>query len=158
MLPTTFNIHCSVHRNNNLLYESQQDAHVTEFIHHRHKHPGLGHLAHSISRVTVALSIISLVSQLFSFIVGCGGVILNGFGFVTFFAVVKASSFCIHLSCLVCSLSVVCGEWSHLICGHKGHNLPEFILSDNCSTCFRHYYHPSSVVCCYHGRVRTLPQ
>jgi hypothetical protein len=82
--------------------------------HHHHKHPGLGHLARSVSRVTVALSIVSLVSQLFSFLVGCKGVILKGFGFVAFFAGVKASSFCIHLSCLVRSLSVVRGEWSRL--------------------------------------------
>jgi hypothetical protein len=79
--------------------------------HHHHKHPGLGHLAHSVSRITVALSIVSLVSQ-FSFLVGCKSMILKGFGFVEFFAGVKASCFCIHLSCLVCSLSVVCGEWS----------------------------------------------
>jgi hypothetical protein len=79
-----------------------------------HKHPGLGHLACSVSRVTVALSIVSSVSQLFSFLVGCSGMILKGFGFVTFFAGVKASSFCIHLSCLVCSLPVVHGVWSHL--------------------------------------------
>jgi hypothetical protein len=39
--------------------------------HHHHKHPGLGHLARSVSRVTVALSIISSVSRLFSFLVGC---------------------------------------------------------------------------------------
>jgi hypothetical protein len=51
--------------------------------------------------------------------------ILNGFGFVAFFAGVKASSFCIHVSCLVCCLSVVRGEWSRLFCGHKGRNLPE---------------------------------
>jgi hypothetical protein len=51
--------------------------------------------------------------------------ILKGFGFVAFFAGVKASSFCIHLSCLVCSLSVVRGELSRLFCGHKGRNLPE---------------------------------
>ena len=82
--------------------------------HHHHKHPGLGHLARSVSRVTVVLSIVSSVSQLFSFLVGCSGVILKGFGFVTFFAGVKASSFCIHLSCLVCSLSVVHGVWSRL--------------------------------------------
>jgi hypothetical protein len=43
--------------------------------HHHHKHPGLGHLAHSVFRVTVALSIVSLVSQLFSFLVGCSGMI-----------------------------------------------------------------------------------
>jgi hypothetical protein len=30
--------------------------------------------------------------------------ILKGFGFVAFFAGVKASSLCIHLSCLVCSV------------------------------------------------------
>jgi hypothetical protein len=35
---------------------------------------------------------------------------LKGFGFVAFFAGVKASSFCIHLSCLLCCLSVVRGE------------------------------------------------
>jgi hypothetical protein len=93
--------------------------------HHHHKHPGLGHLARSVSRVKVALSIVSLVSQLFFFLVGCKGMILKGFGFVAFFAVVKASSFCIHLSCLVCSLSVVRGEWSRLFCSRKGRNLPE---------------------------------
>jgi hypothetical protein len=69
--------------------------------HHHHKHPGLGHLARSVFRVTVALSIVSSVSQLFSFLVGCIEMILKGFGFVAFFAGVKASSFCIHLSCLV---------------------------------------------------------
>jgi hypothetical protein len=61
---------------------------------HHHKHPGLGHLARSVSRVKVALSIVSLVFQLFSFLVGCKGTILKGFGFVVFFAGVKASSFC----------------------------------------------------------------
>jgi hypothetical protein len=80
--------------------------------HHHHKHPGLGHLARSVSRVTVALSIVSSVSQLFSFLVGCSEMILKGFGFMTFFAGVKASSFCIHLSCLVCCLSVFRGEWT----------------------------------------------
>jgi len=29
---TKFNVHGSVHRNNILVYKSQQDAHVTEFI------------------------------------------------------------------------------------------------------------------------------
>jgi len=67
--------------------------------HHHHKHPELGHLARSVSRVTVALSIVSSVSQLFSFLVGCNGMILKGFGFVAFFAGVKVSFFCIsHLS------------------------------------------------------------
>jgi hypothetical protein len=97
--------------------------------HHHYKHPGLGHLARSVSRVTVALSIVSSVSQLFSFLVGCSGIILKGFGFVAFFAGVKASSFCIHLSCLVCCLSVVRGEWSCLFCGHKGRNLPEVSIT-----------------------------
>jgi hypothetical protein len=35
--------------------------------------------------------------------------ILKGFGFVAFFAGVKASSFCIHLSCPVCIQSAVRG-------------------------------------------------
>jgi hypothetical protein len=52
----------------------------------------LGHLARSVSRVKVALSIVSLVSQLFSFLVGCKGMILKGFIFAAFFAGVKASS------------------------------------------------------------------
>jgi hypothetical protein len=71
-------------------------------------------LARSVSRVTVALSILSSVSQLFFFLVGCSEMILKGFGFVAFFAGVIASSFCFYLSCLVCSLSVVRGEWSRL--------------------------------------------
>jgi hypothetical protein len=37
---------------------------------HHHKHPGLGHLARSVSKIKVALSIVPLVSQLFSFRVG----------------------------------------------------------------------------------------
>jgi hypothetical protein len=94
--------------------------------HHHHKHPGLGQLARSVSRVTVALSIVSLVSQLFSYLVGCKGIILKGFGFVAFFA---ASSFSIHISCLVCSLSEVRGEWSCLFCSHKGRNLPEVSIA-----------------------------
>jgi hypothetical protein len=81
-------------------------------------------LARSVSRVTVALSIVSSVSQLFSFLVGCSEMISKGFGLVAFFAGVKASSVGIHLSCLVCCLSVVRGEWSRLFCGHKGRNLP----------------------------------
>jgi hypothetical protein len=98
-------------------------------IDHYHKHPGLGHLSRSVFRVTVALSIVSSVSQLFSFLVGCSGMISKRFGFVAFFAGVKASSFCIHLSCLVCSLSVVRGEWCRLFCDHKGRNLPEVSIT-----------------------------
>jgi hypothetical protein len=48
--------------------------------HHHHKHPGLGHFARSVSRVTVAFSIVSSVSQLFSFLVGCSELILKEFG------------------------------------------------------------------------------
>jgi hypothetical protein len=70
-----------------------------------------------------------LVYQLFSFLVVCSEMILKVFGFVAFFASVKASSFCIHLSCLVRCLSVVRGEWSLLFCGHKGHNLPEVSIT-----------------------------
>ena len=86
--------------------------------HHHHKHQGLGHLARSVSRVTAALANVSSVSRLFSFLVDCSGMILKGFGCVAFFAGVKASSFCIHLSCLVCIQSVVRGVWSHLFYGH----------------------------------------
>jgi hypothetical protein len=67
---------------------------------HNHKHQGLGHLARSVSRVTAALANVSSVSQLFSFLVDCSGMILKGFGFVAFFAGVKTSFFCINLSCL----------------------------------------------------------
>jgi uncharacterized membrane protein len=49
----------------------------------------LGHLARFLSRVTVAFSIVSLVFQLFSFLVVCSDMILKGFGFVAFFADVK---------------------------------------------------------------------
>jgi hypothetical protein len=86
--------------------------------HHHHKHQGLGHLARSVSTVTAALANVSSVSQLFSFPVGCSGMILKGFGFVTFFAGVKVSYFCIHLSCPVCIQSAVRGVWSRLFYGH----------------------------------------
>jgi hypothetical protein len=85
------------------------------YHHHRHQqqqqqhqqHQGLGHLTRSISRVTAALTSISLVSRLFSFLVDCSGMILKGFGVVAFFAGVRASSFCIHLSSLVSIQSAV---------------------------------------------------
>jgi hypothetical protein len=102
---------------------------INHHHHHHHNHPGLGHLTRSVSGVTVALSIVSSVSQFISFLVGCSAVILKGFGFVAFFAGVKASSFCIHLSCLVWCLSVFRGEWSRLFCGHKGCNLPEVSIT-----------------------------
>jgi hypothetical protein len=86
--------------------------------HHHHKHQGLGYLARSVSRVTAVLASVSSVSQLLSFPVDCSGMILKGFGVVAFFAGVRASSFCIHLSCLVCIQSVVCSIWSCWSYGH----------------------------------------
>jgi hypothetical protein len=50
------------------------------------KHQELGHLACSVSRGTAALANVSSVSQLFSFLVDCSGIILKGFSFVAFFA------------------------------------------------------------------------
>jgi hypothetical protein len=82
---------------------------------HHHKHQGLGHLARSVSRVAAALASVSLASRLFSFLVDCSGMILHGFGVVAFFAGVRASSFCIHLSCLVYIQSVVRGVSSKLV-------------------------------------------
>jgi hypothetical protein len=86
--------------------------------HQHHKYQGLGHLARSVSRVTAALASVSSVSQLFSFLVDCSGMILKGFGVVTFFEGVRASFFCIRLSCLLCIQSVVRGIWSRLSYGH----------------------------------------
>jgi hypothetical protein len=83
-----------------------------------HKHQGLDHLAHSVSRVTAALTNVSSVSQLFSFLVDCSGMILKGFNCVAFFAGVKATSFCTHLSCLVCIQCEVRGVWSRSFYGH----------------------------------------
>ena len=67
--------------------------------HHRHKQPGLGHLARSVSRVTVGLSNVSSVSQLFSFLVGCSGMILKGFRFCGIFCRCK-SQFLLYSSVL----------------------------------------------------------
>jgi len=69
---------------------------------HHHKHQGLDPLIRSVSRVTAARANASSVYQLFSFLVVCSGMISKGFTFVAFFASVKASSVCIHLSCLIC--------------------------------------------------------
>ena len=52
-------------------------------------------LIRSVSRVTTALTNVSSVFQLFSFLVVCSGVISKGFGLVAFFASVKASSVCL---------------------------------------------------------------
>jgi len=70
--------------------------------HHHHKHQGMDPLNRSVSKVTAALSNVSSVFQLFSFLVVCSGMISKGFGFVAFFASVETSSVCIHISCLVC--------------------------------------------------------
>ena len=59
--------------------------------HHHRKHQGLDPLIHSVSRVTAARVNASSVFQLFSFLVVCSGMISKGFGFVAFFASVKAS-------------------------------------------------------------------
>ena len=79
------------------------NLHKTNFVrqnyhhhhHHHHKHQGLDPLIRSVSRVTAARANASSVFQLFSFLVVCNGMISNGFGFVAFFASVKASSVCI---------------------------------------------------------------
>jgi hypothetical protein len=44
------------------------------------------------AELTAALASVSSVSQLFSFLVDCSGMILKGFGVVAFFADVRASS------------------------------------------------------------------
>jgi hypothetical protein len=93
--------------------------------HHHHKHQGFDPLIRSVSIVTTALTNVSSVFQLFSFLVVCSDMISKGFGLVVFFASVKAGSVCIHVSCLVCIQSVVHGVWSRLFCGHKGCSLPE---------------------------------
>jgi hypothetical protein len=93
--------------------------------HHHHHHQGLDPLIRSVSRVTTVLANVSLVFQLFFFPVACSDMISKGFGLVAFFASVKASSVCIHLSCPVCVQSVVHGIRSRLFCGHKGCSLPE---------------------------------
>jgi hypothetical protein len=73
--------------------------------------------------------LVSSVSQLFFFLVVCSDMISKGFGLVTFFASVKASSVCIHLSCPVCIQSVVHGVRSRLFCGHTGCSLPEVSIT-----------------------------
>jgi len=70
--------------------------------HHHHKRQWLDPLIHSVSRVTAARANASSVFQLFSFHVVCGGMISKGFGFVAFFASVKASSVCIVLELIMC--------------------------------------------------------
>jgi hypothetical protein len=96
---------------------------------HHHKHQGLDPLIRSVSRVTTVLVNVSSVFQLFFFIVVCSDMISNGFGLVAFFASVKTSSICIHLSCLVCIQSIVHGVRSRLFCCHKGCSLLEVSIT-----------------------------
>ena len=104
----------------------KKSAKLMIIIHCRHqKQQGLDPLIRSVSRVTAARANASSVFQLFSFHLVCNGMISKGFLFVIFFGSVKASSVCIHLSCLVCLYSVVRGVCIHLFCGHKGFSLPE---------------------------------
>ena len=61
---------------------------------HRHKRQGLNPLIRSVSRVTAARANASSFFQLLSFLVVCSGMISKGFGFVAFFASVKANHCC----------------------------------------------------------------
>jgi len=61
-------------------------------------------LIRSVSEVKTALSNISSVFQLFSFIVVCSGMISKGFGFVAFFASVESQFGLYSSNCLVCML------------------------------------------------------
>jgi hypothetical protein len=100
--------------------------------HHHHEHQGLDLLIPSVSRVTTVRANVSSVFQLFSFLVVCSDMISKGFGLVAFFASVKTSFVCIHLSCLVCIQSVEHGVRSRLFCGHKGCSLPEVSITSFC--------------------------
>jgi hypothetical protein len=97
----------------------------TVYFYHHHIYQELDLLIRSVSRVKTALSNVSAVFQLFSFLVVCSEMISKGLGLVAFFASVKASSVCIHLSCLACTQSVVHGVRSRLFCGQKVCNVPE---------------------------------
>ena len=81
------------------IFGCESNRRKTSTIHHYHKHQGLDHLTRSVSRVTAARANASSVFQLFYFLVVCSVTISKGFGFVAFFASVKASSVCIHQSC-----------------------------------------------------------
>ena len=100
-----------------------------DFCHHLHKHQGLDPLNRSVSIVTTALANVSSVFQLFSVRVVCSDTISKGFGLEAFFASVKTSSVCIHLSCPVCIQSAVHGVRSRLFCGHKRCRLLEVSIT-----------------------------
>jgi len=97
----------------------ERPTHTTRMNHLKIKYQGLDSLIRSVSRVTTTLANVSSVFQLFPFLVVCSDMISKGCGLVAFFASVKASSVCIHLSCLVCIQSVVHGVRSRLICVWK---------------------------------------
>jgi len=101
-------------------------------------------LIRSVSTVTSARAIASSVFQLFSFLVVCSGMISKEFGFMAFFASVKASSVCIHLSCNQLDATYY------------------FIVLLIGSICFGHYYayHQNSTESCYNlqpGHYSKLP-
>ena len=96
---------------------------VVTHHHHHHKHQGLDPLIRSVSRVTTVFDNGFSVFQLFFFLVVCSDMISKGFGLVAFFANVKTSSVCIHLSCPVCIQSLVHGVRSRLFCDHKACSL-----------------------------------
>jgi hypothetical protein len=97
-----------------------------EQLHHHHKHQGL---IRSVSRVTTVLANVSSVFQLFFFLVVCCDMISEGFGLVAFFASVKPSSVCTHLSCLVRIQSLVHDVQSRVSCHHEGCSLPEVSIT-----------------------------
>ena len=107
----------------------ERPTHTTRMNHLKIKYQGLDSLIRSVSRVTTTLANVSSVFQLFPFLVVCSDMISKGCGLVAFFASVKASSVCIHLSCLVCIQSVVHGVRSRLFCGYKRCSLPEVSIT-----------------------------
>jgi len=107
-------------------YKNNQQTHCNI---NQHKHQGFDLLIRSVCRVTSALANVSSVFQLFFFLVVCSDMTSKGLGLVAFFASVKASSVCIHLSCPVCTQSVVHGVRSRLFCGHEGCSLPEVSIT-----------------------------
>jgi len=104
-------------------------AHAVFQLNHHYKHQGLDPLIRSVSRVTTVLANVSSVFQSLFFLVICSDMISKGFGLVAFFASVKASYVCIHLSCPVCIHSVVHGVRIRLFCGHKGCSLLEVSIT-----------------------------
>ena len=80
-------------------------------FHHRHIHQGLDPLIRSISKITTALSNVSSVFQLFSYLVVCSNMISKKFGFVEFFASVETSSVCNTYTGCFTTLGHNCRRW-----------------------------------------------